>query len=97
MRINELNVKRRVPESKGVNFDDYVNIKEEIVDAYMKLYFEYVIDKLPPADSCYYKIRQHYIEHNGVEPSKEISLVIVWDKDLQPSDSFKRYFPNFNC
>jgi hypothetical protein len=26
----------------------------------------YVIDELPPADSCYYKIRQHFMEHNGM-------------------------------
>jgi hypothetical protein len=62
--LGELCVKHQVVDYRGVNFDEYVNIKEEMVDAYLKLYMEYVIDKLPPSDSCYYKIRQHYIEHN---------------------------------
>jgi hypothetical protein len=81
MDMGDLYVKLRVIDYRGENFHDYVNIKEEMVDTYMKLYFENVIDKLPPTDSCYYKIRQHYIEHNGIEPPKEISLVIGWDKD----------------
>jgi hypothetical protein len=56
---------------------------------------EYVIDKLPPADSPYYKIRQHYIEHNGIEPPKDINLEIMWDKDIQSWDDFKHNNPDF--
>jgi hypothetical protein len=74
MGMGELYVKCWIIEYRGVNFNDYIDIKEEIVDAYMKLYFEYISDKFPPADSCYYKIRQHYIEHNGIELPKDISL-----------------------
>jgi hypothetical protein len=47
-----------------------------MVNCYNKLYNEYVFDKLHPADSCYYKIRQHFLEHNGMEPPKDISLEI---------------------
>jgi hypothetical protein len=93
--MDELYVKRRVAEYRGVNFNDYVDIKEEMVDAYMKIHFEYVTDKFPPADSCYCKIRQHYIEHNGIEPPKDISLAIEWDKDIQSWDDFKRHNPDF--
>jgi hypothetical protein len=94
--MGELYVKRRVAEYRKVNFNDYVDIKAEIVDTYMKIYFEYVIiDKFPPADSCYYKIRQHYIEHNGIEPPNDISLAIKLDKDIQSWGDFKRHNPDF--
>jgi hypothetical protein len=95
IHMDELYVKRRVAEYRGVNSNDYDNIREEMVDAYLKLHMEYVIDKLPPAQSCYYQIRQHFIEHNGMEPLKEISLEIMWDKDIQPSDNLKHHFPDF--
>jgi hypothetical protein len=93
--MGELYVKRRVAEYGGVYFIDYVDIKEEMMNAYMKLHMEYVIDEFPPADSCYYKIRKHYIEHNGLELQKEISLVIGLDEYIQPSNNFKCHFPNF--
>jgi hypothetical protein len=95
MHMGELYVKRRVAEYREVNFNNYVDIKEEMVDAYMKIYFEYVTDKFPPADSCYYKIRQHYFEHNGIEPPKDIKMEIMWDKDIQSWDNFKRNNPYF--
>jgi hypothetical protein len=47
-----------------------------------KLYDEYVIDEiLPPVHSDFFWIFQHFIEHNGVEPSKEIKMKIDWDND----------------
>jgi hypothetical protein len=49
----------------------------EILDGYNKLYEEYVIDGiLPLVDSDFFWIFQHYIEHNGVEPSKKIKMEI---------------------
>jgi hypothetical protein len=61
--MGELYVKRRVAEYRKVNSNDYVDIKAEMVDAYMKTNFEHATDKFPPPDSPSYKIRQHYIEH----------------------------------
>jgi hypothetical protein len=81
IHIGELYVKRRVVEYRKINSNDYENISEGMVNAYLKLHMEHVIDKFPPADSCYYKIRQNFLEHNGMEPPKEISLEIKWDKD----------------
>jgi hypothetical protein len=91
MHMGELYVKRRVAEYRGVNSKDYVDIKEEMVDAYMKIYFEYVTDKFPPPDSCYYKIRQNYIEHNGIEPPKELSLAIMLDTNTSNRISTFRF------
>jgi hypothetical protein len=57
-------------------------IKKEIQDCYDKLYDQYVIDgKLPPVDSDFFWIFQHFTEHNGVEQSKEIKMKIDWDDD----------------
>jgi hypothetical protein len=95
MHMGELYVKRRVAEYKKINFNDYVDIKKKMVDAYMKIYFEYVIDKFPLDDPCYYKIRQHYIEHNGIEPPNDTSLAIKWDEHIQSWDDFKRNNPDF--
>jgi hypothetical protein len=74
-----LYVKRRAADYRGENIENIKKNKNEMVDTYMKLYFEYVIDgKLPPTDSYYYQICQHYIEHSVVEPVKNISLIIDW-------------------
>jgi hypothetical protein len=82
MHMGELYVKRRVAEYRKVNFNDYVDIKAEIVDGYMEIYMEYVVDgKLPPVHSDFFWIFQQYIEHNGVQPSKEIKMKINWDDD----------------
>jgi hypothetical protein len=79
--MGELYVKRRVVEYRGENVKNIKKIKKKIEDGYDKLYYQYVIDELPPVDSDFFWIFQHYIEHNGVEPSKEIKMKIDWDND----------------
>jgi hypothetical protein len=79
--VIDLYVKLRVADYRGENVENIEKTKKEILDGYNKLHDEYVTNgNLPPADSCYYLIRKHYIEHNGVEPPKNISLIIEWDR-----------------
>jgi hypothetical protein len=42
MHMGELFVKRRVAEYRKVNSNDYEDIREEMVNVYMKLHMEYV-------------------------------------------------------
>jgi hypothetical protein len=82
MHMGELYIKRRVAEYRGENVKNIKKIKKKIEDGYDKLYDQYVIDgELPPVDSDFFWIFQHYIEHNGVKPSKEIKMKINWDDD----------------
>jgi hypothetical protein len=74
--MGELYVKRRVAEYRGENVKNIKKIKKKIQDGYDKLYDEYIIDDLPPVHSDFFWIFQHYIEHNGVKPSKEIKMKI---------------------
>jgi hypothetical protein len=85
MHMGNLYVKLRIADYKGENIENIEKIKKEILDGYDKLYNEYVIDEiLPPIHSDFFWIFQHYIEHNGVESLKNISLIIDWDRDTYP-------------
>jgi hypothetical protein len=82
MHIGNLYVKLRVADYRRENLKDYVKIKKEILDGYDKLYDEYVIDEnLPPINSDFFWIFQHFTEHNGVKPSKKIKMKIDLDND----------------
>jgi hypothetical protein len=90
MYMGELYVKRWVAEYRGKNVKKIKKIIKEIQVGYDKLYDQYVIDgKLPPVHSDFFWIFQHYIEHNGVEPSKEIKMKINWDDDTNNKILFR--------
>jgi hypothetical protein len=98
LHLGDLYVKRRVANYRGENVENIEEIKNEMEDTYMKLYNEHVIDgKLPPAHSCYYQIRQYYIEHSGVDPPKEITFNKYPDKIgcVQIFVEIKSNFENF--
>jgi hypothetical protein len=83
MHMGYLYVKLRVADYREENVDNIVKIKNEILDFHDKLYEKYVVidGNLPPVDSDFFWIFKHYIEHNGVKPSKEIKMKIDWDRD----------------
>jgi hypothetical protein len=55
------------------------------MESYDKLYDECVIDGiLSPVHLDFFWIFKHFIEHNGVEPSKEIKMEI--DRDNNTSN-----------
>jgi hypothetical protein len=74
----DLYIKLGVADYRRENVENIEKIKKEVLDGYDKLHDEYIIDGNSPADSCYYQIRKYYIELNGVESPKNISLIIDW-------------------